>query len=80
MEVKRMYTIPELRGKGIASAILRKLEEWAKEMSNEKCILETGKKQVEAIKLYKKNNYKIIENYGQYANVDNSFCFEKALK
>ena len=74
-----MYTAPESRGKGIASQVLRELENWASELSYKKCILETGKKQPEAIGLYKKNGYKIIPNYGQYAGVDNSLCFEKEV-
>ncbi|MDE3145570.1 MAG: GNAT family N-acetyltransferase, partial [Bacteroidota bacterium] len=55
MEVKRMFVHPENRGKGIASKILSELENWAKELSFAKCILETGKRQKEAIELYKKN-------------------------
>jgi hypothetical protein len=42
--------------------------------------LETGKKQPEAIRLYEKNGYKLIPNYGQYAKIDNSVCFEKDIK
>src|SRR5512147_1142769 len=80
MEVKRMYTSPESRGKGIASKVLYELEAWASELSYGKCILETGKKQPEAIELYKKNGYKIIPNYGQYAEVENSVCFEKFIR
>lgn len=80
VEVKRMYTAPESRGKGVASKVLQELETWAAELSYEKCILETGKKQPEAIGLYKKNGYKIIPNYGQYAEVENSVCFEKQIK
>ena len=80
MEIKRMYTSPDSRGKGIASRVLLELERWASELSYGKCILETGKKQPEAIGLYKKNGYKVIPNYGQYAEVDNSLCFEKYLK
>ena len=79
MEIKRMYTAPESRGKGIASNILRELEKWASELSYERCILETGKKQPEAIGLYKKSGYTIIPNYGQYAGIENSLCFEKPL-
>ncbi len=79
MEIKRMYTSPESRGKGIASKILRELENWAAELSCEKCILETGKRQPEAIRLYQKNGYRPIPNYGQYAGVENSVCFEKML-
>ena len=79
MEVKRMYTRPEWRGKGIASQVLIELEKWAAELSYKKCILETGKKQPEAIRLYEKNGYKLIPNYVQYAGVDNSVCFEKSI-
>src|SRR6185436_9749977 len=43
MEIKRMYTSPAYRGKGIATTILLELEKWASELSFEKCILETGK-------------------------------------
>ncbi len=80
MEVKRMYTLPEYRGKGYASLLLAELERWAKELGYKSCILETGLKQPEAIAVYKKNNYQIIPNYGQYAGVENSVCFEKVLK
>lgn len=79
MEIKRMYTLPANRGGGIASKILTELETWAKELSYKKCVLETGKRQHEAIALYQKNGYKIISNYGQYKGVENSVCFEKAL-
>lgn len=79
MEVKRMFVPLEKRGKGIASIVLDELEEWAKELGYKKCILETGKKQPEAIRLYEKNNYHLIKNYGQYANVESSVCFEKLL-
>ena len=79
MEVKRMYVLPEYRGKGVASDVLKSLEIWAKELGYATCILETGMKQPEAIALYKKNGYSIIPNYGQYQNVENSICFEKLL-
>ena len=77
MEVKRMFVPLEERGKGIAGKILSELENWATELGNTKCILETGIKQPEAISLYKKSGYRFIDNYGQYAGVENSICFEK---
>lgn len=80
MEVKRMYTSPESRGKGIAGKVLSELEMCATELSYKKCILETGKKQPEAIWLYRRSGYQTIPNYGQYAGVENSVCFEKYLK
>lgn len=79
IEVKRMYVLPEGRNKGIATLILAELEVWARELSFERCILETGKKQPEAVALYQKNGYQPIPNYGQYAGVENSVCFEKVL-
>lgn len=79
MEVKRMYTTPEVRGKGVATEVLIALEKWATELSYKKCVLETGKKQPEAIALYKKNGYQLIPNYGQYEGIENSVCFEKKV-
>jgi GNAT superfamily N-acetyltransferase len=80
MEIKRMYVSSEHRGKGIAGKILTELEQWATELGFTKCILETGINQPEALALYHKSGYKRISNYGQYANVSSSFCFEKLLK
>lgn len=80
MEVKRMYVLPESRGKGIATKILLALESWSAEMGFTKCVLETGKKQPEAIQLYEKSGYERIPNYGQYVGIDNSVCFEKKLR
>lgn len=79
MEVKRMYTLPEKRGKGFAMKILTELETWARELNYKKCVLETGKRQPEAIALYNKAGYKVIPNYGKYAGIENSVCFEKEL-
>lgn len=79
MEVKRMFVPMAMRSKGVASRVLQELENWSRELGFEKCILETGKKQPEAIGLYKKNNYIQIPNFGQYADVESSVCFEKAI-
>lgn len=79
MEVKRMYTLPECRGKGIAGQVLNGLEKWAGELAYKRCVLETGKRQPEAIELYKKKGYQVIPNYGPYAGIENSVCFEKEL-
>ena len=79
VEIKRMYVSPEKRSTGIAQKIMQELEAWAKELSYEKCILETGRRQLEAVKFYPKCKYKVIENYGQYKGMKNSICFEKQL-
>jgi len=79
VEIKRMYTLNNYRRRGLALNILNALELWASENGFEKCILETGKRQVSAIKLYTKTGYRQIENYAQYKDMDNSVCFGKYI-
>lgn len=79
VEIKRMFVLPAYRGRGLGGIVLQELEKWASELGYPSCILETGKKQPEAIALYKKTGYAIIKNYGQYENVENSVCMKKIL-
>ena len=79
MEIKRMYVHPQYRGKGFATRVLTELETWAREMAIVTCVLETGKRQPEAIHLYERNGYRQIDNYGQYIGIENSVCFEKKI-
>ncbi|MDC7995680.1 GNAT family N-acetyltransferase [Altibacter sp. HG106] len=80
VEVKRMYTLPDYRGRGFGLKLLSELEAWAQSLGVEKVLLETGKRQPEAIRLYQKAGYRSIENYEPYVGVENSVCFEKLLK
>jgi len=79
MEVKRMYVNPDFRGNRIAAKVLNELENWTIELDYERCILETGLKQPEAISLYERCGYTRIENYDQYKDVEESVCYEKIL-
>lgn len=78
-EVKRMWVSPHYRNQGVAQAILSSLEDWTRELGFGTCILETGKRQKEAVQLYQKCGYTVIPNFGQYAGVENSVCMEKVL-
>ena len=78
-EIKRMFVKPENRGERIAAQILTELEMWAREMDFSECVLETGFKQPEAIALYKRCDYEVITNYGQYAEVTTSVCMKKKI-
>jgi len=78
-EVKRMFIHSDHRKQGIAAKVLNELEHWAAELGFSACVLETGKKQPEAIALYQKVGYHITPNYGQYIGVDNSVCMHKTL-
>lgn len=79
MEIKRMFTPVPHRGKGVATAVLKELESWARESGAKSCILETGIANPEAISLYQKHGYERIENYGQYEGVETSRCFLKRV-
>ena len=79
VEIKRMYVLPKQRVGGIGRMVLKALEDWAKELGYTSCVLETGKRQVEAVQFYKKCDYKAIPKYGQYVDMDNSLCFKKDL-
>lgn len=79
MEIKRMFVPENMRGKGIANLVLNELQVWASELGYSKCVLETGDKMMEAIGLYKKNGFRIIPNYGPYAAIESSVCFEKEI-
>jgi len=80
MEVKRMFCKLEARGKGFASLVLQELEKWSLELGFSNCVLETGKRQEEAVNFYKRRGYSFIPNYGQYSGIENSLCFKKTLE
>jgi putative acetyltransferase len=79
LELKRMYVRPERRRSGLASAILRDLEAWARSCGAREIVLETGVKQPEAIRMYEKSGYLRIPSYGEYAGLAGSVCMAKRL-
>lgn len=76
-EIKRMFVLPNQRGKGTATLILSELESWATQQGFTSYILETSPKLTSAVALYKKTGYHLIPNYGQYIGVENSICMKK---
>ena len=78
-EIKRMYVTPAHRGHQLGENILSELENWTKELGLSKCILFMGINQPEAMKLYLKNNFSIIENYGKLKDIPDSICLAKTL-
>ena len=79
VEIKRMYTNPNFRKRGLATTIVNELEAWAKELGYEKAVLESSLEQNEALSVYEKTGYQRIPNYGQYIGIDKSVCYEKSL-
>ena len=79
IEIKRMYVDPHHRRNGFSQKVLNELEKWASKLGYLEALLETGKGQPEAIALYKKCGYQIIENYGPYKGLENSVCMKKII-
>lgn len=80
VEMKRMFVLPEMRGKQLAAKMLQELEKWAVEEGNTAAVLETGRRQVEAQRLYSVAGYSRTENYGQYIGMEDSICYRKELR
>jgi GNAT superfamily N-acetyltransferase len=79
-EVKRMYAVPQMRGRGYARRLLAALEDAARNMGYVALRLETGNRQPEAIRLYESAGYRHVEPFGIYVGRQRSVCFEKQLK
>ena len=79
VELKRMFVSPEARGLGLAQQIIKELEEEARTQGFKTMILETLYRQVEAINLYQKVGFEIIENYEPYVGLANSVCMRKSI-
>lgn len=78
-EVKSMFTAPAGRGKGIAAAILRALEDIARDEGATMLKLETGDELVAACRLYARHGFTRCGAFGDYADDGSSVFMEKAL-
>jgi GNAT superfamily N-acetyltransferase len=65
-ELKRLYTVPAVRGTGVARRLLAAAEASARAAGRKRMILECGSRQPEAIGLYESSGYHRIEDFGYY--------------
>ena len=78
-EIKRMYVIPARRRAGIAVQLLSALEHEARGLGWTRLVLETGELQPDAMRLYEREGYHLIPNFGHYAHSELSRCYQKEL-
>ncbi|WP_405583787.1 GNAT family N-acetyltransferase [Streptomyces sp. NBC_01092] len=78
-ELKRMYVVDSMRGRGLARRILAALEDDARAAGRIRMVLETGAKQPEAVALYESSGYEPCGKFGFYRFHELSLCFAKAL-
>jgi GNAT superfamily N-acetyltransferase len=78
-ELKRMYVLPEHRGRGLGRRILVELEAEARRLGYTSLVLETGDQSEAALSLYASSGYERIPCYPPYDSRALSLCFEKRL-
>lgn len=78
-ELKRMYVLPALRGRGVAQAVLAFLEAEALRRGVETLRLETGNLQPQALRLYERAGYARRGPFGDYDDDPHSVFLEKSL-
>ena len=79
VEIKRMYVVPEQRGRGLSRVVLAHLESLARELGAIRVLLETGQKQPEAMRLYETSGYERVEGFGHYRCEPDSVSYGKSL-
>jgi putative acetyltransferase len=78
-EIKRMYVAPSARGGGVGAGILAELERHARALGMRRLLLETGARQMEAVRLYHRAGFARVPCFGEYANAPLSLCMGKDL-
>jgi len=66
-EVKRMYVRPVARGQGVADAILERIEREVRGAGLTLLRLETGERQIAAMRLYARAGFRRCSAFGAYA-------------
>ncbi len=78
-ELKRMYVAERARGRGLGRALLAALEDEARRLGVRRLLLETGRRQPEAIALYRSSGFADVAPYGEYGGSPLSICMAKDL-
>jgi putative acetyltransferase len=78
-EIKSMFVDEEARGKGVADAILRQIEDQAREDKLPILKLETGALLHAAHKLYRRHGFTDCAVFGDYGSGNSSMFMEKQL-
>lgn len=78
-EIKRMYVIPEARGRSLSRLVLAALEDDARATGRTRMVLETGINLPEAISLYTSSGYEPCAKFGHYRFDELSRCYAKSL-
>lgn len=78
-EVRRMYTAPTARHRGVARALLTELERTAAEHGSDVMVLSTGGVQADAVAFYRSCGYRDIPVFGHWADAPGIVCLGRRL-
>jgi GNAT superfamily N-acetyltransferase len=78
-EIKRMYVVPSARRHGLGRCVLARLEQLALDVGARRVVLETGRRQPEAMRLYESCGYARIDGFGHYRDEPDSVSYGKSL-
>jgi GNAT superfamily N-acetyltransferase len=78
-EVRRMFVTALARHQGVGLALLQRLEAHARSVGIERLVLETGHRQLAAMRLYERSGYHRIPAFGPYTDDPTSVCFAKEI-
>lgn len=78
-EVKRMYTLPEVRGQRVGSALLDRIIELARSEGIARLVLETGDRHPDAWRLYESRGFTRCGPVLDYPDSPWSVFYEKSL-
>lgn len=78
-EIKRMYVAPACRGRRLAAELLAALEDGLRADGYRLALLETGRHQTEAVRLYEREGYTPCAAFGGYPDNGLSVFYGKAL-
>jgi ribosomal protein S18 acetylase RimI-like enzyme len=76
-ESKRMYVVPEFRGRGVARRLLAEMEGESVPLGVARLVLETGIRQPEALALYERAGFVRIPAFGEYVDSPLTVCMAK---
>jgi len=79
-EIKRLYVRESQRGRRFASQVMQRLEQFALERGVRTVRLETGPRQPEALRLYRRLGYTERGAFGSYGSDPLSIFMEKRLQ
>jgi putative acetyltransferase len=78
-ELKRFYVVPDLRGRGVADALMAALLSVARDAAVRRVRLETGDRQIAAVRMYRRHGFAEIPRFGPYVDSEASVCMELTL-